>query len=451
MKPIRTILILLLVIATACSSEPQPTVDKQAMAEKVKQEFLHAWEGYKEHAWGSDDLAPLSKEGVNWHDESLLMTPVDAFDTMVLMGLDEQAEEAKQLIFDQLSFDKDFDVQNFEITIRLFGGLLSAYQLDGDERFLELAKDLGDRLLPVFDSPTGMPYVRVHLQSGETSQPVNNPAEIGTLMLEFGTLSKLTGNPEYYEKAKKGITEVFNRRSDIGLVGTTINVETGEWQNTDSHISGRIDSYYEYLLKSWKLFGDEDFRKMWEASIGPVNTYLSDTTDTGFWYGHADMNTGERLRTQYGALDAFWPAVLVLDGDLERARALQESNYTMWTKWGIEPEQIDYRTMEILSPGYVLRPENIESAYYLYKATGEEQYLEMGKAMFESLVKHCRTEAGYAALSDVRTMKQRDSMQSFFLAETLKYAYLLFAPEETLDFESVIFNTEAHPLQNSWD
>lgn len=451
MKPIRTILILLLVIATACSSEPQPTVDKQAMAEKVKQEFLHAWEGYKEHAWGSDDLAPLSKEGVNWHDESLLMTPVDAFDTMVLMGLDEQSEEAKQLIFEQLSFDKDFDVQNFEITIRLFGGLLSAYQLDGDERFLELAKDLGDRLLPVFDSPTGMPYVRVHLQSGETSQPVNNPAEIGTLMLEFGTLSKLTGNPEYYEKAKKGITEVFNRRSDIGLVGTTINVETGEWQNTDSHISGRIDSYYEYLLKSWKLFGDEDFRKMWEASIGPVNTYLSDTTDTGFWYGHADMNTGERLRTQYGALDAFWPAVLVLDGDLERARALQESNYTMWTKWGIEPEQIDYRTMEILSPGYVLRPENIESAYYLYKATGEEQYLEMGKAMFESLVKHCRTEAGYAALSDVRTMKQRDSMQSFFLAETLKYAYLLFAPEETLDFESVIFNTEAHPLQNSWD
>ncbi len=451
MKPLHAILILILIVSSACTSEQQSTVDKQAMAEKVKQEFLHAWEGYKEYAWGSDDLAPLSKEGVNWHDESLLMTPVDAFDTMVLMGLDEEAEEAKQLIFEQLSFDKDFDVQNFEITIRLLGGLLSAYQLDGDERFLELARDLGDRLLPVFDSPTAMPYVRVHLQSGETSQPVNNPAEIGTLMLEFGTLSKLTGDPEYYEKAKKGMTEVFNRRSDIGLVGTTINVETGEWQNTDSHISGRIDSYYEYLLKSWKLFGDEDFKEMWEASIGPVNTYLSDTTDTGFWYGHADMHTGERLRTQYGALDAFWPAVLVLDGDLERARALQESNYKMWTRWDIEPEQIDYSSMEILSPGYVLRPENIESAYYLYKATGEEQYLEMGRTMFESLVKHCRTEAGYAALSDVTTMEQRDSMQSFFLAETLKYAYLLFAPEETLDFENIIFNTEAHPLQNSWD
>ena len=426
-------------------------IDKKEYAEKVKQAFLHAWNAYKKYAWGNDQLKPLSKTFRNWYDESLLMTPVDAFDTMILMGLKKEADETKILIFEKLSFDKDIYVQNFEITIRLLGGLLSAYQLDGDERFIELAEDLGARLEPIFNSKTGMPYVNINLKTGETKGEINNPAEIGTLMLEFGMLSKLTGNPIYYDKAKQAVVELFKRRSKIGLVGTTINVETGEWQNTESHISGMIDSYYEYLIKAYLLFGDEDFKKMYDESIASVNKYLLDSTSTGWWYAHADMNTGKKTRTVFGSLDAFMPAMLVLGGDIQTAEKIQKSCYKMWTNFGIEPEEIDYRTFEVTAPYYILRPENIESAFYLYRATKNPKYLEMGKTFFNSIEKYCKVDEGFASLKSVMSKEKNDSMESFFLAETLKYLYLIFAPEETLDLQKYVFNTEAHPLKKLSD
>jgi mannosidase alpha-like ER degradation enhancer 2 len=368
---------------------------------------------------------------------------------MTLMGLKKEAEEDKELILNHLSFDKDISVKTFEINIRMLGGLLSAYELDGDKRFLSLAQDLGNRLLPAFNSKTGMPYQYVNLKTGKTSGEVSNPAEIGTLLIEFGTLSKLTGNPIYYNKAKKALIEVYNRRSKIGLVGSTININTGKWEDTESHISGGIDSYYEYLLKSWKLFGDKDCKRMWEKSIHAVNKYLADSTKIGFWYAQADMNTGKRTSTLFGALDAFFPAELVLGGELKRAEALEASCYKMWNLEGIEPEQINFETMKITYPNYALRPEIIESAYYLYHYTHNEKYLEMGKTFLDNLVKYCRTDAGFAELKNVITKEKHDGMESFFLAETLKYLYLLFAPENTLDFNKVIFNTEAHPMKIS--
>src|SRR5687768_2406569 len=249
------------------------------LAAEVKAEFLHAWNGYKKYAWGHDDLKPLSKTYHDWYPQPLLMTAVDSLDTMILMELDDEAATTKKYILDNLSFDKDIEVQNFEITIRLLGGLLTNYQLTGDKRFLTLAEDLGKRLLPVFNSLTGMPYRYVNLKTAKVSKPVSNPAETGTLIIEFGTLSKFTGNPVFYEKAKRALVETYNRRSKIGLVGEWINVETGSWTNTDSHISGAIDSYYEYLLKCWLLFRDEDCKRMWEESIVAINIYLQDERD----------------------------------------------------------------------------------------------------------------------------------------------------------------------------
>ena len=190
---------------------------------------------------------------------------------------------------------------------------------------------------------------------------------------------------------------------------------------------------------------------MWEASIQAVNRYLADDVDGALWYGHADMHSGERTATRFGALDAFWPGVLALSGDLERGRRLMESVYRMWTTFGVEPEQLDYTTMEIVSPGYPLRPEALESAYILHSLTDDERFKTMGWDIFQRIVRWCRNEAGYAHLEDVRTKEQSDGMESFFLAETLKYAYLLFAPPETLDLKEVVFNTEAHPLKRSWE
>ena len=419
-------------------------------AERVKTEFLHAWSSYQQFAWGHDALKPLSKTPHDWYGQSLLMTPVDALDTLVLMKLNAEADKARELIAHDLSFDRDISVKNFEITIRLLGGLLSSYQLTGDKRLLTLAEDLGNRLLPAFNSPTGLPYVYVNLRTGQVRDPNSNPAETGTLLLEFGTLSKLTNNPVFYDKAKRALVETYNRRSPIGLVGSGINVETGAWTDTDSHVSGGIDSYYEYLWKCWVLFGDKDCLEMWNASIPAVQKYLADEVRGELWYGHADMNTGARGETTYGALDAFFPALLALSGDIPRARRLQASGFKMWQLHGIEPEVIDYKTMKATRFTYHLRPEIVESTYYLHHYTGDPEYRQMGETMFGDFVKYCRVDSGYAALQNVVTKERRDEMESFALAETFKYFYLIFAPADTLDFNKVVFNTEAHPLRRTW-
>jgi len=240
---------------------------------------------------------------------------------------------------------------------------------------------------------------------------------------------------------------------------------------------------------------------MWKDSSVAINKYLADEIRAGLpvefmrmqkrplppvdilelWYGHADMNTGKRTTTTYGALDAFFPAILALSGDLDRASRLQYSSYVLWKKQGIEPEEFNYTKREVVSPDYPLRPEIVESTYYLhhYAMLGEpqssrsfrrgtrpsaaqvpplneskirtdaEHYQQMGEMMFRDFVKYCRTDEGYAALKSVVTKEQADSMQSFLFAETFKYFYLLFAPPKTLDFDKVIFNTEAHPVRRA--
>jgi ER degradation enhancer, mannosidase alpha-like 2 len=429
---------------------PTPPVDRQAAAKQVRAEFLHAWQGYKKYAWGHDALKPLSKQPHDWYGPSLALTPIDSLDSLVLLGLKDEADAVRRYIDTSVSFDQDVFVSNFEITIRDLGGLLSAHQLTGDPRLLELAEDLAKRLLPVFDSPTGMPYRFVNLRTGKTKGAVSNPAEIGTLLLEWGTLGKLTGKPVYYDKAKRALVECYKRRSPIGLVGEGIDVESGAWTAPESHVSGAIDSYYEYLYKAWRLFGDEDCARMWRESIAAVQRNLADRRPSGLWYRHAHMTTGAPIATHFGGLDAFFPALLAISGNVKDARDLQESCFRMWNVAGIEPEVIDYSTMKIVDAGYPLRPEIIESAYYLRYLTGDARYLEMGRTFLDSLVKWCRTDEAYAALSSVESKEKKDQMESFFFAETLKYLYLLFAPDNTLDLRGVVLTTEAHPLKRTW-
>ena len=118
---------------------------------------------------------------------------------------------------------------------------------------------------------------------------------------------------------------------------------------------------------------------------------------------------------------------------MSRAARLQDSGFRMWTLYAIEPEELDYAKMQAVSEGYQLRPEIIESAYYLYHYTKDPKYLEMGRVFFEDIVKYCRTANGYTTLRSVVTKEKGDRMHSFWLAETLKYLYLLFEPE-AIDF-----------------
>ena len=457
--------VVLLLAACACAANPasprsgpsrsevarRPLPADAPLAEQAKQELLHAWNGYKRHAWGHDELLPVSKKPKDWYGkESLLMTPVDTLSTFIIMGLDAEAKETTDYIAKTLSFDKDISVSNFEITIRILGALVSTYQSTGDKRLLVKAEELANRLLPAFSSKTGMPYRFVNLKTGAKDGVVSNPAEIGTLLLEWGALSKLTGKPQYFDTARRALVALYNHRDKTtGLVGQAINVETGEWTNKYSHVGGAIDSYYEYLLKCEKLFGDRECGEMYRSSMAAVNKYVADDTANGLWYGRVDMTTGQRNGTNFGSLHAFLPGVLVMGGDLDRARRLQDSAFRMWTLHGIEPESFNYVTMKPVAEGYQLRPEIVESAYYLSHYTRDPKYLEMGRTMFADLKAHCRTEDGYTVLRSVITKQKGDLQHSFLLAETLKYFYLLFNPS-ALDFEKVIFNTEAHPIKKSW-
>jgi ER degradation enhancer, mannosidase alpha-like 2 len=436
---------------TAGEAAPVPMDEARSarLAEEVKGEFLHAWRGYREYAWGHDALRPLSRTARDWYGVPLLMTPVDALDTLILMGLKREAHDARELIASRLSLDQDIEVKHFEIVIRLLGGLLSSYQLTGDARLLHLADELGRRLLPAFDSPTGLPYVYVNLRTGATRGTISNPAE-AALILEYGTLAKLTGKSVYLERAQRALRAVFARRSKLDLVGERFDVESGAWTNTRSHIGARIDSYYEYLWKCWRLFGDGECRQMWETSSAAALRYYPQVTGGTLWYGQADMDTGASVGHEYGALEAFFPGLLAYSEHLEEAQRLHAASVQMWRVAGIEPEAYDFRAQRITDPEYPLRPEIIESTWYLYRMTGDPQYRALGESLFNDFRRYCRSAAGYAALSDVRTKEQADDMESFVLAETFKYFYLLFAPAATLDPQAVVLNTEAHPLRATW-
>ncbi|MCX6250502.1 MAG: glycoside hydrolase family 47 protein [Bacteroidetes bacterium] len=443
------ILLLCCILSLSVTLFGRPMSDKQkaAQCEKIKAATRHAWEGYKKYAWGFDALKPISKQGQNWYGVSFLMTPVDAFDTFTLMGLDKEAREAKELVLSKLTFDVDQEVQLFEVSIRLLGGLLSSYELDGDPGYLTLAKDLGRRLLPAFHSETGMPWRYVNLKTGKTRDSLSNPAEIGTYLLEFGKLTQFTGDSVYFKTAKKAALMVYRNRSDNDLVGTIIDVTTGMWKNRESQIGARIDSYYEYLYKSWKLFGDENCHHAWEVSNKAIKKFLLTKTPNGSFFTRVNMISGKETHPYYGALDAFYAGILALSGDIETASEVQKGNFYMWTHFKIEPEEFDFKKDSVISPEYPLRPENLESCFYLYRMTKEDQYLRMGKRMIGDILKKCRTNAGFAEVKNVKPLQLSDSMESFFLAETLKYAWLLFAPESTLDLNKVVFNTEAHPLK----
>jgi mannosidase alpha-like ER degradation enhancer 2 len=290
----------------------------------------------------------------------------------------------------------------------------------------------------------------LNLRTGKVSGARTNPAEIGTLLLEFGALARLTGKPVYYDKAKRAVTELFARRSKLGLVGEEIDVETGRWVSPNSHVGGGIDSYYEYLLKCALLFGDDDCAQMSRDSLAALNARLADEVSGALWYGQVNMDTGQRTAAEFGALHAFLPGMLVLAGDVARAGRLQASSFRMWQLHGLEPELIDYKTMAIKEPGYQLRPEIIESAWYLRRATQAPRYVAMGKTLFDDLVAHTRTDDGYTVVSSVVTMAKGDLMPSYFLAESLKYLYLIFASDDVIDLDRVVFTTEAHPIRKTW-
>lgn len=436
-----------IIVFSACQPVERKTgTDDQLITEKIKSEFLRSWNAYKTYAWGHDVLLPLSKSYMDWYADPLGISPIDAYSTMKVMGLDTEAAQVQRYVTDTLSFDKDQFVKTFEVNIRVLGGLVAMYQFSNDPKVLEKAEDFGKRLLPAYSTATGIPAYWVNLKTGEIKGDTVNLAEGGSSLIEMGMLSRFTGNPMYFQKAKNATLAIFNRRSSIGLVGENINTRTGEWVDSVSHIGCCIDSYYEYLLKGSVLFNDEDLKKAWDESFAAIQKYISEEKDTFLWYGQVNKETGERINRVVTLYDAYFPAVLALYGDIKDAARYQDSWDGLWKKYGLEPTVYDYGTGEILHPAYNLNPEIIESAYYLWYFTGDKKYREMASQYFRDIMSYCRTDVAFTNIKDIRTKEQKDHMETFFLAETMKYLYLVFANPQDINPETCVFSTEAHPF-----
>jgi len=435
-------------ILTACN---RPMIENsRQLSQEVKDEFIRTWDAYKNHAWGHDVLLPISKSYKDWYDESLHISPIDAYSTMKVMGLHDRASEIERFVIDSVNWEKDLFVKTFEVNIRILGGLLAMYQYTADPLILQKTEDFGKRMLLAFNSPTGIPYYWFNLDTGETRGEKVNVAEAASYLMEMGILSYYTSNPVYYRAAKEASLAVWTRASEKNLVGEVIDVETGEWLNENSHICAGIDSYYEYLFKAWLLFQDPDLKKIWDTSIEAIQTYLADESDSTLWYRRVNMHSGEETSTVVTLYDAFFPAILALSGDLPRAGKNQNTWFGLWNKYGLEPMVYDYTTGEPNYPVYDLNPEIIESAYYLYHITGDEKYYHMGEKFWADIKKFCRTDIAFSSVEDVRTMEKRDYMPTFFFAETLKYLYLIFTESTgSFDLDNYVFNTEAHPFKKA--
>ncbi|WOL18303.1 mannosyl-oligosaccharide 1,2-alpha-mannosidase MNS1 [Canna indica] len=437
--------------------------------EKVKDAMRHAWNSYVEYAWGKDELQPRSKSGVNSFG-GLGATLVDSLDTLYIMDLKDEFQKAREWVATSLDFNKDYVASVFETTIRVVGGLLSAYDLSGDKIFLEKAKDIADRLLPAWDTPTGIPYNRINLAHGN---PHNHGwtggesilADSGTEQLEFIALSQRTGDPKYQQKAEKVINQLQKTFPSDGLLPIYINPHSGAASSHSTITFGAMgDSFYEYLLKVWiqgnKTETVKHYREMWETSMEGLLSLVRKSTPSSFSY-ICEKNGGS-LSDKMDELACFAPGMLALGssgyGPEKAEQILSLAKELAWTCYNfyestptkLAGENYFFYAGQDMSVGTswnILRPETVESLMYLWRLTGNKTYQEWGWNIFQAFEKHSRIDSGYVGLKDVNTGDKDDMMQSFFLAETLKYLYLLFSPPSVISFDEWVFNTEAHPLK----
>ncbi|XP_041705013.1 ER degradation-enhancing alpha-mannosidase-like protein 3 isoform X3 [Coregonus clupeaformis] len=467
---------LLLLLSTLCRlGQSMSREEKLKLRNQVVEMFDHAYSNYMDHAYPADELMPLTCRGrvrglepsrgdVDDALGNFSLTLIDTLDTLVLLNKTTEFEEAVRRVLTDVRLDNDIVVSVFETNIRVLGGLLGGHSMavmlkDAghhmqwyQDELLHMAKDVGLRLLPAFNTSSGLPYPRVNLRHGIRGPESRTGTETdtctacaGTIILEFAALSRFTGDPVFEVHARRALDFLWEKRQrNSNLVGTTINIHSGEWVRRDSGVGAGIDSYYEYLLKAYILLGDDLFLQRFNIHYASIMKYISQPPLLLDVHIHKPLLPA---RTWMDSLLAFFPGLQVLKGDIRPAIETHEMLYQVTKKHNFLPEAFttDFRVHWAQHP---LRPEFAESTYFLYKATKDPYYLEVGRTVLDNLNRFARVPCGFAAMKDVRTGSHEDRMDSFFLAEMFKYLFLLFAEEEDLPFnvEDYIFTTEAHLL-----
>jgi len=412
---------------------------------------------------------------------SMGATIVDSLDTLFIMGFDKEFEKAKAWVGEHLDLGQmTGDVSVFETNIRYLGGLLSIFSLTGEEMFKSKAIHIADKLLPAFNTPTGIPYALVNMRGGSAknfgwaSGGSSILSEFGTLHMEFAYLSDITGNPVYKQKVEKIREVVASLERPKKLYPNYLHPKTGKWGQQHTSVGALGDSFYEYLLKEWLRSGKRDLqaKTLFDEAALDIEEQLIQTSASGLTY-IAEMKYG-RLEHKMDHLACFAAGMYGLaaheekDDNSERwmeiakgiTNTCHESYDRTDTKLGPEAfrfsEAVEARALKQNERYYILRPETFESYFILWRLTKDPKYREWGWEAVQALENSCRTDGGYSGIRNVYQVAEQagedvggnkdDVQQSFFLAETLKYLYLLFSDEHIISTDQWVFNTEAHPL-----
>ncbi|KAF7867419.1 hypothetical protein EAF04_005502 [Stromatinia cepivora] len=488
--------------ATTFPKESRPArAVRLTRQKKVKEEFLHAWKGYKKNAWMHDEVMPLSgsrKDAfVGW-----AATLVDSLDTLHIMGLKKEFEDAleslKQIDFSKPNTER---VPVFETTIRYLGGLLGAWDVSGHQypSLLEKAKQLGDLLFKAFNTESGIPtpyyWWEKEILEGDKIPGENGilVAQIASLSLEFIRLSQVTGDQKYEKSIQKIMDQLENTQNTTALPGmwpSQVNCMGSNLAlaSLSFTLGAFADSAFEYLPKTHlilpKSSSGDQYLRMYRNALSTINKHLIFRPNLPgdpdiLFTGTVDVNSGQPL------LDAQIQHLACFTGDMigigsrinqspsEMETAIKLTNGCIWayenTPSGIMPEifhvdpctntsfctfqgsNTDNGFTRIEDPSYQLRPEAIESIFIMYRLTGDPKWQEKGWKMFSAIVKHTHTNIANARIKNVmdEEPEKEDSMESFWLAETLKYFYLLFSEPNLLSLDEWVLNTEAHPLRQA--
>jgi mannosyl-oligosaccharide alpha-1,2-mannosidase len=426
--------------------------DWAALGAEVKAEMAWAWDQYRERAWGKDEIKPVSGGHSSFPIKAgphLGLTIIEALDTLWLMGLDSRFEAGVDWIKANLSFDVDGEVSVFETTIRIVGGLLSGHLASGDKVLLDEARDLADRLMPAFDTPTGFPYRFVNLRTGAVRDPLTNPAEAGTLMSEWGTLSRLTGDSRYRDVARKAAVALFEKRSAIGLLAVQIDALTGEWRDRRATVGSYADSYYETLWDAWDLFGDAECKAMYHELTGAILRHQLVWTPSGAWIAEVDFKTGAIVNGEQDELSAFYGGLLAQGGAPATGAALVRSWVAVQDRFGVLPEGYDYQKGEAFQLTNALRPELADAAFNLWLLDRDEQWRAVAATHFLAMKRWNKARYGYTDLADVTASpkRQADHCPGYWWSEQMKYYYLIFADCPRFDYRSNVLTTEGNVLK----
>ena len=450
----------------------------------------HAFDSYRRFAWGHDELLPMERTYMDWGSEKrtsgrtgIGLTAIESLDTLWLTG----QYDLFNVVVDYLSadnqhtFDLDLEVGIFETTIRVLGGLLSAYELSSEPILLEKAVDIGNRLFKCIEGRE-IPYATVNLQTGVPSNPrwldgLQSLSEVTTIQLEFKKLSWLTGDPKYGAAVTAVMKKIlsFSDSLHTGLFPIFIHAVQGEPQYSGRVTLGaRGDSFYEYLVKQWVLTGKQEewLRAAYEkTSTGILKHLLKQVDDKHAYIVEAEGVAASTTESKMDHLVCFVVGMLQLGksavaeekvhdkaaGDI--ARTCYQIYNRNPTHLGTEIVRFTADHQMYPSKGafhYIMRPEVMEGFFYMSRFHPEEykEWSDLGWSLFEAMEKYLKVENGWTGLTDATILNsaRTKKMESFFVAETLKYAFLIAADDPKIAQTQVpldewVFNTEAHPLR----